>query len=369
MQATSREVARRFAKRGQLHAARAHRAAARPRRAVPRDLMPLAGYRMHDDKDGIERPGGGIDRRHRLCRGVRCMVIGAATPRIKGGTVAPMGLRKGLRVQQIVLREQAARRAPGRDRAAPTCCYQAEIFVDGGRGFANLARMSARGIPQITVVHGSSTAGGAYMPGLSDYVIMVRDQRQGLPGRPAAAEGRDRRDRHRRGAGRRRDARRRSRASPSTWPRTTPTRSRIAREVIAKWHWNDALPPRAARPSKEPLLRHRRAAAASCRVDYREPYDVREVIARLVDGSRLPRVQGASTASRRLRPGRDRGRAGRHHRQQRPDRRRTARSRPRSSSSSADQAGTPIVYLQNTTGYMVGTRRRARRHRQARLAR
>jgi len=54
--------------------------------------------------------------------------------------------------------------------------YQAEIFVPGGRGFANQARMSARGIPQVTVVHGSSTAGGAYLPGLSDYVIMVRNQ-------------------------------------------------------------------------------------------------------------------------------------------------------------------------------------------------
>ena len=48
--------------------------------------------------------------------------------------------------------------------------------MPGGRGFANQARMSARGIPQVTVVHGSSTAGGAYLPGLSDYVIMVRNQ-------------------------------------------------------------------------------------------------------------------------------------------------------------------------------------------------
>jgi geranyl-CoA carboxylase beta subunit len=52
--------------------------------------------------------------------------------------------------------------------------YQAEIFVDGGRTFANQARLSAAGIPQIAVVHGSSTAGGAYLPGLSDYVVLVR---------------------------------------------------------------------------------------------------------------------------------------------------------------------------------------------------
>ncbi|MGY1893708.1 carboxyl transferase domain-containing protein, partial [Pseudomonas sp. SDT291_1_S447] len=51
--------------------------------------------------------------------------------------------------------------------------YAAEIFVEGARSFANQARMSAMGLPQITVVHGSATAGGAYQPGLSDYVVVV----------------------------------------------------------------------------------------------------------------------------------------------------------------------------------------------------
>jgi geranyl-CoA carboxylase beta subunit len=54
--------------------------------------------------------------------------------------------------------------------------YQSEIFVDGGRSFANQARLSAAGIPQIAVVHGSSTAGGAYLPGMSDYVVLVREK-------------------------------------------------------------------------------------------------------------------------------------------------------------------------------------------------
>jgi acetyl-CoA carboxylase carboxyltransferase component len=54
--------------------------------------------------------------------------------------------------------------------------YQAEMFVEGGRSFANQARLSAAGIPQIAVVHGASTAGGAYLPGLSDYVVLVKDR-------------------------------------------------------------------------------------------------------------------------------------------------------------------------------------------------
>ena len=62
------------------------------------------------------------------------------------------------------------------ESAGANLFYQSELFVNGGRIFYNMARLSAAGIPQITVVHGSSTAGGAYMPGLSDKVIMVKEQ-------------------------------------------------------------------------------------------------------------------------------------------------------------------------------------------------
>ena len=89
---------------------------------------------------------------------------------------------------------------------------------------------------------------------------------QDLPRRPAAAEGRDRRDRDRRGARRRRDARRRSRASPSTWPRTTPTRiAHGARDHAPRSPWNERLPPLPRKAVRGAALRHRRAAAASCR--------------------------------------------------------------------------------------------------------
>jgi len=71
------------------------------------------------------------------------------------------------------------------------------MFVRGGRTFANLARLSKGGIPVVAVVHGSSTAGGAYQPGLSDYVIVVRGRTKIFFGWPAVAQGRDRRDRHR----------------------------------------------------------------------------------------------------------------------------------------------------------------------------
>ena len=137
------------------------------------EISTLAGLNMHDD-DGAENIQG-------------------------GGVIAGIGYvsRRALRDHGERLRHQGRHhrahgpaqepaRAGDRDRATscPTSSlvesgganlnYQAEIFVDGGRTFANMARMSAMGIPHVTVVHGSSTAGGAYHPGLSDYVVVVK---------------------------------------------------------------------------------------------------------------------------------------------------------------------------------------------------
>src|SRR6476619_2656160 len=137
------------------------------------ELMALAGYRMHDDKDGSSAGGGSVAGIGYV-EGVRCMVT-ASNSAIKGGTVAPSGQRKGQRIQQVVM-EKKLPLVHLVESGGANLLYQAEIFVPGGRGFANQARMSARGIPQVCVVHGSSTAGGAYLPGLSDYVIMVRGQ-------------------------------------------------------------------------------------------------------------------------------------------------------------------------------------------------
>ena len=88
-----------------------------------------------------------------------------------------MGLKKSLRAHEIALQNRLPIVSLVESGGA-NLLYQAELFVDGGKVFYNMARLSAAGIPQITVVHGSSTAGGAYMPGLSDYVVMVKNQAQ-----------------------------------------------------------------------------------------------------------------------------------------------------------------------------------------------
>lgn len=348
VQAASEKSRERFRKRKQLMP-RERIALLLDRGAPFLELMPLAGYRMHDDKDGSSAGGGSVSGIGYV-EGVRCVVT-ASNSAIKGGTVAPSGQRKGQRVQQIVM-ENKLPVVNLVESGGANLLYQAEIFVPGGRGFANQARMSARGIPQVTVVHGSSTAGGAYLPGLSDYVIMVRNQAKVfLAGPPLlkAATGEIATDEELGGAEMHATV-----SGVAEWMAENDADGiRMARDVIAKWHWNDKLPPHKARAFKEPLYE----IDELCGVvppSHKDPYDVREVIARLVDGSDFLEFKGlfdqqtiCGWAEIEGEPVGIIGNNG-----------------PITTKGSVKaaqfiqlccQQGTPIVYLQNTTGYMVGT--------------
>ncbi|MCY1364872.1 methylmalonyl-CoA decarboxylase alpha subunit [compost metagenome] len=101
------------------------------------------------------------------------MVV-ASDSGIEAGAIQPRGLEKILRVQAIALEQKLPFVQLVESAGANLTKYQVEGFVLGGALFRNLARLSAAGLPVITVQHGSGTAGGAYMPGLSDVVIMVR---------------------------------------------------------------------------------------------------------------------------------------------------------------------------------------------------
>ncbi|RMF15610.1 MAG: acyl-CoA carboxylase subunit beta, partial [Gammaproteobacteria bacterium] len=130
------------------------------------ELCSLAGYHMHDDKDG-SMAGGGIIAGIGYVAGVRCLVA-VNNAAIKGGTITPAGLDKTLRIQTIAMENKLPIISLSESGGA-NLNYATDIFVLGARAFANQARLSAAGIPQITVVHGNATAGGAYQPGLSDY--------------------------------------------------------------------------------------------------------------------------------------------------------------------------------------------------------
>ena len=312
------------------------------------ELSRLAGLNMHDDDGKKSVMGGGSIVGIGVVAGRRC-IVSASDSAVKGGTVAPMGLKKALRAQQIAF-ENKLPFIYLVESGGANLMYQSEIFVDGGRSFANQARLSAAGIPQIALVHGSSTAGGAYLPGLSDYVVLVRGRSSiYLAGPPLvkAAIGEDSDDETLGGA----ETHAEVTGLGEYLCENDAHAIALARELLDKLQWDLVPgPPGEVRP---PLFDEQELMGI-VPADEREPYDVREVIARLVDGSDFLEFKaryGSETVCGHARvDGQLVGILGNN-----------GPIQPNGSTKAAqfiqlcDQSGTPLVFLQNTTGYMVGS--------------
>ncbi|PFH58466.1 hypothetical protein XA68_13624 [Ophiocordyceps unilateralis] len=138
------------------------------------ELSPLAGYELYPEADV---PAGGIITGLGQVEGVTCVVV-ANDSTVKGGSYYPITVKKHLRAQAVA-QENNLPCIYLVDSGGANLPHQADVFPDQnhfGRIFYNQARMSARGIPQISVVMGPCTAGGAYVPAMSDEAIIVRDQ-------------------------------------------------------------------------------------------------------------------------------------------------------------------------------------------------
>ncbi len=310
------------------------------------ELCPLAGWKMHDDDGETRVMGGGAIAGIGVVAGKRA-VIAASDSAIKGGTVSPMGLKKSLRIQEIA-KENKLPLIHLVESGGANLLYQSEMFVEGGRYFANQARLSAAGIPQIAVVHGSSTAGGAYMPGLCDYVILVKHRTKiFLAGPPLvkAAIGEDATDEELGGAGLHSSVT----GLGEFLAQDDAHAIALARELMAIVKWDGVCERASASPPKydpQELL-------GVVPVSEREPYDVREIIARLTDDSDFLDFKhdyGSETVCGFARiESFEVGILGNN-----------GPIQPDGSTKAAqfiqlcDQSGTPLVFLQNTTGYMVG---------------
>lgn len=339
-----------FEKRGQLM----------PRERVARLLDPgspflelstLAGFKMHDDNGRKDVAGGGNVVGIGFVRGVRCL-ISANDSAIKGGSITPMGLKKSLRAQEIAL-ENRLPVVSLVESGGANLLYQSELFVDGGRVFANMARLSAAGVPQITVVHGSSTAGGAYMPGLSDYVIAVRGRAKiFLAGPPLvkAALGEESSEEELGGA----EMHAAVSGTADYLAEDDAHAIELARDLVAQVGANPSFAPGPV-PAAE-VLPPRYDPDELCGVvpvDARQPYDVREVIARVVDDSQFLAFKesfGEETVCGHAKvDGVAVGILGNN-----------GPIMPEGSVKAAQfiqlccQTDTPLVYFMNTTGYMVG---------------
>ncbi|MFO1245286.1 MAG: carboxyl transferase domain-containing protein [Ramlibacter sp.] len=248
------------------------------------EIAPLAAHAMYLNKDGVgDAPCAGVIAGIGRVSGVDCMIV-CNDATVKGGTYYPMTVKKHLRAQEIAMQNHLP------------CIYlvdsgganlpnQDEVFPDRdhfGRIFYNQANMSAQGIAQIAVVMGSCTAGGAYVPAMSDETIIVKNQGTIFLGGPplvkaatgeiVSAEDLGGGDVHTRLSG-----------VADHLAQNDPHALALARQAVATLR-NTKNPDVQLREPRPPKFDSRELYGV-IPTDTRKPYDVREIIARIVDAS------------------------------------------------------------------------------------
>jgi 3-methylcrotonyl-CoA carboxylase beta subunit len=243
------------------------------------ELSTLAAWGVYND----ESPGAGSINGIGVVNGVECM-INANEATVKGGTVYPLSLEKSLRAQEIAM----TNRLPCLylvESGGANLPHQADLFVPGGRGFRNQARMSGMGIPQVSLVFGNSTAGGAYIPGLSDYTVFVRGQALAFLGGPPLvkmATGEEVDEQSLGGA----EMHARLSGLADLVAENDADAIRMGREIIGRLNWQKVVRAKLERP-EAPCYDPDELLGIVPVDTIRQPLDMREVLARIVDGSRL----------------------------------------------------------------------------------
>ena len=252
------------------------------------ELSALAASGLYDD----EAPGAGIVTGLGRVEGTTCVIV-ANDATVKGGTYYPMTVKKHLRAQEIALEN----RLPCIylvDSGGAFLPLQAEVFPDRdhfGRIFYNQARMSAAGIPQVALVMGSCTAGGAYVPAMSDETVIVRGTGTIFLGGPPlvkAATGEDVTAEELGGS----EVHTRRSGVADHEALDDDHALALGRSIVRNLNRRTPEPPWERLPPEDPLAPaegdDRNAPLyAAVSADPRKPVAVREVIARLVDGSRF----------------------------------------------------------------------------------
>jgi acetyl-CoA carboxylase carboxyltransferase component len=246
------------------------------------ELSPLAATGLYDD----EAPGAGIVTGIGRIEGTLCVIV-ANDATVKGGTYFPITVKKHLRAQEIALEN----RLPCVylvDSGGAYLPLQADVFPDRehfGRIFYNQARMSSAGIPQVALVMGSSTAGGAYVPAMSDETVIVRGTGTIFLGGPPlvkAATGEEVSADELGGSAVH------TRTSGVADHEALDDEHAIAlgRSIVRHLERRPPAPPWERRPPEPPAV-DPAGLYAAVPADPRRAVDVREIIARLVDGSRF----------------------------------------------------------------------------------
>jgi 3-methylcrotonyl-CoA carboxylase beta subunit len=313
------------------------------------ELSPLAAGGMYDD----EAPAAGVITGIGRVAGRECIVV-CNDATVKGGAYFPMTVKKHLRAQEIAIEN----RLPCVylvDSGGANLPHQSEVFPDRehfGRIFYNQANMSARGVPQVAAVMGSCTAGGAYVPAMSDETVIVRKQGTIFLGGPPlvkAATGEIISAEDLGGA----DVHARRSGVADHYAANDEHALQMVRDIIRNLNTTKAVS-LDIKPPVDPLYDPRELDGV-VPVDARESYDVREVIARLIDGSEFDefkKLYGETlvTGFARL------------HGMPVGILANNGILFSESAQKAAhfiqlcDQRGIPLVFLQNITGFMVGSK-------------
>jgi 3-methylcrotonyl-CoA carboxylase beta subunit len=313
------------------------------------ELSALAAWEMYDG----ESPGASVISGIGEVCGRTCLVV-AHEATVKGGALYPMSVRKILRAQEIA-RQNRLPCVYLVESAGANLRYQSEFFADlGAQAFATEARMSAAGIVQIAVVFGNATAGGAYVPGLADYRIFVRGKAKVfLAGPPLVkmATGEETDDERLGGA----DMHASKSGLADYVAADDASAIDTARNVVGSVTSSPSTAAlrASAQDDNAPLYPTEELLGIVPR-DRRRLFDMREVIARIVDGSRFLEFKAKYGTSLV---------AGHAHVDGHPVGILANNNVLFSDSATkatefierCEASGTPIVYLQNITGFMVGT--------------
>lgn len=239
------------------------------------EIAPLAGMGV-----ALNKPGAGVVGGIGLVSGTECMIF-ANESTVQGGAISEIGVQKSKRLAEIALENQLPSISLV-ESAGADLPNQAKIFVPGGSIFRDITRKSKTRLPTICLVFGSSTAGGAYIPGMSDYTVMVKHQaRVYLAGPPLVKMATGEEVDHEALGGAEMHS---TRSGVSDFLAEDETDAiRLGREIVEALQWKKKGPSPGA--SARLPLHDPEELLGIVSSNVKKPFDVREVIARLVDGS------------------------------------------------------------------------------------
>ena len=314
-------------------------------------LHSLAGYMTDTDDEENSIPGSSLIVGIGFVSGVRSMIL-VDDAGIKAGAMGVMTVDVILSVQKMALCQKLPFIHLVESAGANLMDYKASLWARGGAMFRNLALLSSAGIPNLALLHGPSTAGGAYMPGLADYVVGVKKNGMAALAGTAlvqSATGEKANERDLGGS----EMHAQTSGLVEYLVEDDAHGVEKLRQVMAQLHWNRSDAQLAIREIVPPV-HSPDELAGSVPIDYRQPYDVHEIVIRIVDGSEFldfkPDFGPSTVCLHAAINGIPVGIIGNN-----------GPIEPAGANKATQfiqlcgQSETPLIFLSNTTGFMVGT--------------